>query len=115
MKTATAALLSAPRIVSPALRKTPSSSTTSTWPLCGTVSMWAQNITHSSLRPGSRASRLPAPACGRPGGVVLADLEPERAQLGGDRVGDLTLLAGRAADLAEPDEGLVQSLHGPTG
>ncbi len=33
MKTATAALLSAPRIVSPALRKTPSSSTTSTCPL----------------------------------------------------------------------------------
>ena len=28
--------------------------------------MWAQNITHSSLRPGSRASRLPAPASAGP-------------------------------------------------
>ena len=57
MKTATAALLSAPRIVSPRLRKTPSSSTTSTWPLCGTVSMWAQNITHpvAAARPSGRS------------------------------------------------------------
>ncbi len=66
MKTATAALLSAPRIVSPRLRKTPSSSITSTRPLCGTVSRWAQNITHSSVAPGSRASRLPAPASAGP-------------------------------------------------
>ncbi len=66
MNTATAALLSAPRIVSPALRKTPSDSTTSIRPLCGTVSMWAQNITHSSLCPGRRAIRFPAPASAGP-------------------------------------------------
>ena len=65
--------------------------------------------------PGSRATMLPGPGFGRPGGVVLAHLEPERAQFGGDRVGDLALLAGRAADLAEPNEGLVQPLHGETG
>ena len=66
MKTATAALLSAPRIVSPRLRKTPSSSTTSICPRCGTVSRWAQNITHSSVRPGRRARMLPAPASAGP-------------------------------------------------
>ena len=65
-KTATAALLSAPRIVSPRLRKTPSSSTTSIRPGCGTVSMWAQNIAQASLRPGRRARRLPDPACAGP-------------------------------------------------
>ena len=70
--------------------------------------MWAQNITQPSLLPGSRASRLPAPASAGPGGVVLADLEPERPQFGRERVGDLALLPGRAADLAEPGEGLVE-------
>ncbi len=55
---------------------------------------------------------------GRPGGVVLGDLHPQRSQLGGDGVGDLALLAGRAADLAEPREGLEESgvpLHGTQG
>ncbi len=51
----------------------------------------------------------------RPGGVVLAHLEPKRAQLGGNRVRHLALLARGATDLAETNERLVQSLHGPTG
>ena len=48
----------------------------------------------------------------RPGGIVLAHLEAERAQLGDDRVRHLALLAGRAADLAEPNKRLVKPLHG---
>ena len=56
---ATAALLSAPRIVSPALSQPPSTSTGSTTPSWGTVSMCAQSITERSERPGMRASRLP--------------------------------------------------------
>ena len=61
-RTATAALLSAPRIVSPRLRKTPSSSSTSIGPSCGhRVEVGAEH--HPALpRPGTRAIRLPAPA-----------------------------------------------------
>ena len=70
--------------------------------------MWAQNISQRSPLPGQPGQQVARPGFGRAGGVVLADLEPERPQLGGDRVGDLALLPGRAADLAEPDERLVQ-------
>ena len=67
-------------------------------------------------RPGVTTPRQPGEDVARPrlcraGGVVLADLEPHRPQLGDQRVGDLALLAGDAADLAEPDEPLVQPLH----
>src|SRR5919199_6505724 len=63
---ATVALLSAPRIVSPALSQAPSTSTGSTTPSCGTVSRCAHSTTERSpLRPGRRARRLPAspPIC----------------------------------------------------
>jgi hypothetical protein len=62
--------------------------------------------------PGQARQQVPGAGAGRAGGLVLADLEPERPQLGGDGIGDLALLSGRAADLAEPDEGLVQSRVG---
>ena len=78
---------------------------------CGTVSMWAQNITQCSPLPGQPRQEVPGPGFGRPGGVVLAHLEPERPQLGRDRVGDLALLPCRAADLAQSDEPLVEPLH----
>src|SRR3954447_2078056 len=57
---ATAALLSAPRIVSPALTQPPSTHTGSTVPSCGTVSRCAQSRTErSGSRPAIRVSRLP--------------------------------------------------------
>jgi hypothetical protein len=56
--------------------------------------------------------QVPGPGFSRTGRVVLGDLEPERAQFGAQRVGDLALLAGRAADLAEPDEGVPKPLDG---
>ncbi len=64
ISTVTAALLSAPRIVSPALRRTPPSSTTSISSSWGTVSRWAKNEIQPSApsRPGIVAIRLPAPA-----------------------------------------------------
>ena len=70
--------------------------------------MWAQNITQLVALPRQPREQVPRPGFGRPGGVVLAHLEPQRPQLGRERVGDLALLAGRAADLAEPDEGLEE-------
>ena len=83
----------------------PSSRTTSTGAASGTVSRWAQSrIVRAPSGPAMRASRLPAsePVVGA--AAVLLDLEPERAQLGGHRVGHRPLAAGRALDLAEPDE-----------
>ena len=115
MKTATAALLSAPRIVSPRLRKTPSSSTTSIWPGCGNgVDVGAEHRPTIGAA-GQAGDDVPGARFGRPGGVVLAHLEPQRPQLGEDRVGDLALLPGRAADLAESNERLVKPVHGGTG
>ncbi len=84
---------------------------TSIWPGCGTVSMWAQNITQRSELPGQAGDDVAGPGFGRPGRVVLAHLQAESAQFGEQRVGDLALLPGRTADLAEPDERLVQPLH----
>jgi hypothetical protein len=55
------------------------------------------------------------PGFRRPGGIVLTDLEPERAQLGGNRVRHLALLARGATDLAQTNESLVKPLHDPTG
>ncbi len=110
MKTATAALLSAPRIVSPRLRKTPSSfDHLDLAPVRDRVEVGAE---HHPLLAAARQPReqVAGARFGRPGGVVLAHLEAQRPQLGGDRVGDLALLARRAADLAEPDERLVQAL-----
>ncbi len=71
-------------------------------------------------RPAVGAARQPRDdvpgACfRRPGSVVLAHIQPQRPQLGEDRVGDLALLPGRAADLAEPDKGLMKPVHGGTG
>ena len=68
---ATAALLSAPRIVSPALSQPPSTSTGSTTPSWGTVSRCAQSITERSERPGMRAKQVAALRAGLGGGVVL--------------------------------------------
>ncbi len=110
MKTATAALLSAPRIVSPALRKTPSSLTTSTRPLCGTVSICAQNITYSSRSPATRASRFPAPASAGPAASSSSTSSPSARSSAAKRVGDLALLTGRRPDLAEPRKGVVKPL-----
>ena len=105
MKTATAALLSAPRIVSPRLRKTPSSSTTSIWPVVRDgVEVGAEHHPLARARPGSRASRLPAPASAGPAASSSLTSSPSARSSARDRVGDLALLAGRAADLAEPDE-----------
>ena len=42
------------------------------------------------------------------GGVILAHLHPQGAELGEDRIDDLALLPGRAANLAKPDECLAQ-------
>ena len=58
----TADLLSAPRIVPPAFRTTPSSTTGSSGPCGGTVSRWAQRKSGVPpfVRPGTRQSRLPA-------------------------------------------------------
>ena len=108
MKTATAALLSAPRIVSPRLRKTPSSIHHLDLPPVGDrVEVGAEH--HPIVAaPGQPGEDVPGPGFGRPGGAVLAHLEPDRPQLSRDRVGDLALLAGRAADLAESNERLVQ-------
>ena len=108
MKTATAALLSAPRIVSPRLRKTPSSSTTSIWPSCGTVSRWAQNITHSSVRPGRRASRLPAPASAGPAASSSLTSSPSARSSAATVSATSRSSPVGTADLAEPNEGLVQ-------
>src|SRR4051794_4244270 len=60
--TAIAALLSAPRIASLRLRRTPSTSSTCTGASSGTVSRWAQRriVRASSEGAGRRASRLPA-------------------------------------------------------
>src|SRR3954451_227545 len=56
---ATVALLSAPRIVSPALSHAPSTSTGSTAPSCGAVAGGGRGSPERSRRPGSRASRWP--------------------------------------------------------
>ncbi len=67
---------------------------------------------HPVLRaPGQPSEQIPRARLGRAGGVVLAHLEPERPQLGRDGVGDLALLPGRAADLAEPDESVVAGVR----
>ncbi len=50
-----------------------------------------------------------------PGGVVLDHVDPERAQLGDHVVGDRALVAGRARDLAEAGEALVETPVGLVG
>jgi len=85
----TAALSSAPRIVSPALRATPFSMTTRISPATGTVSMCAHRaIGVPAPRPGTRTTRLPAPAAGARRRVVLVGLKASGADLGDDEVGD---------------------------
>ena len=82
---------------------------------CGTVSMWAQNIAQRSERPGRRARMLPAPASAGPAASSSLTSSPSARSSASDRVGDLALLPGRAADLAEPNERLVQPVHDETG
>ena len=89
--TATAALLSAPRIPSLAFSQTPSTSTGSTGACSGTVSRWAHSSSERRRRPrrlrvpvaaaGRRASRLPQSEPVERPGVVLLDLDAQRAQL----------------------------------
>jgi hypothetical protein len=58
--TATADLLSAPRIVPPALRTSPSSTTGSIGPVGGTVSRWAQRkIGVPAVVPSTRVKMFP--------------------------------------------------------
>ena len=60
MIVATAALLSAPRMPSLRLRRTPPSRSTSTGAASGTVSRWAQSrMVRAPSGPGTRAIRLP--------------------------------------------------------
>ncbi len=63
---------------------------------------------HHPLIAGPRQPRQQVPGAGfrRPGGVVLAHLEPERPQLRRGGVGHLALLPRRAADLAKASERL---------
>ena len=108
---ATAALLSAPRIASLALRSAPPSCTTFTGAASGTVSRWAHSrIVRAPSGPSMRASRLPASEPVSDPLVVLLDLEPELAELGGHRVGHGPLALGRALDLAQAHEVGDQSL-----
>ena len=68
--------------------------------------------------PGDPRQQVPRPRFSGPGRVVLLDLQPERPQFGRQRVGDLALLPGRRADLAEPRKGVVEPLvprHRATG
>ncbi len=60
--------------------------------------------------PGDPRQQISSSGFRGPGGVVLGDLQPHRPQFGRQGVGDLALLTGRAADLAKPDEGVVEPL-----
>ena len=82
MKTATAALSSAPRTVAPRLRTTPSALDLLRRASWDRVEVGAEHRRRLTT-PGSRATRLPAPSRCRARRVVLVHLEAERSQLGG--------------------------------
>ena len=108
--TATADLLSAPRMPSLAFSQRPSTSTGSTAAASGTVSRWAHRSRLPEPRPGIRASRLPAsePAAGPLSSSSTSS--PRAAQLLGEPVGDGALAPRRALDAAQRRERLVQAL-----
>ena len=108
----TADLLSAPRIVPPAFRTTPSSPTTgSSGPCGGTVSRCAQKKigVPPSVSAGQAAEQVPDRRVDLRAGVVLLDLEAERPQLGDDAVGDRALLSRRAGDRSKLEEEVEHS------
>ena len=84
----------------------PSSPTTgSSGPCGGTVSRCAQKKIGSRLDAAREAAeQVPDRRADRRPAVVLLDVEPERAQLLGDAVGDRALLARRARDRGELEE-----------
>ena len=111
----TADLLSAPRIVPPAFRTTPSSTTGSSGPDGGTVSRCAQK--KSGVAGGRRLEPHVDVAHRRAdlgAAAVLVRLEAEIAQIAQDDVGDGALLARRARDRGELEkqlEGAARRTH----
>ena len=56
------------------------------------------------------SDQVACPRARRAGGAVLDELDPQLAQLGGHRVGDRPLVAGRTRNLAEAHEAFVHAL-----
>jgi hypothetical protein len=76
------------------------------------VEVSAEEDRRSTLEP----SRQPAQQVARVGvdaraGVVFLDLDAQGAQLGGDTIGDRTLVPGRARDCAELREEVERRGH----
>jgi len=64
---------------------------------------------HPSISPSRHpGENVPGTGLGGSRGVILANLKPQRPQLGSHSVGNLALFPGWAANLAKPDEGLVK-------
>ena len=106
---ATAALLSAPRIVSPALSQPPSTSTGSTTPSCGTVSRCAHSSTVRSARPGIRASRLPHSVPSSAAASSSETAKPSASSSPRTRARHRALAPGDARDRAQLGEEVVQA------
>ena len=114
---ATAALLSAPRIVPPAFRTTPSSTTGSSAAVGGTVSRCAQRKIGTPPFcevAGSRASRLPASEPIRGPASSSSTSSARRLEIRADPVGDRALLARWARDRGQLGEELEDVRHGPS-
>jgi hypothetical protein len=61
------------------------------------------------VAPRQPRQQVPGPRLRRPGRVVLAELEAELAQLGGDHVRHGPLVPGGTRRLTEPDEAVVKA------
>ena len=107
--TATAALLSAPRIASLAFSYPPSTSTGSISATGGTVSRWAQSMMLFGPGAGDPREQIARVGTSRRCGVVLGDLKPNRTELAGDVIDARALVARRALDPAQRNERVVQT------
>ena len=103
---ATAALLSAPRIVPEELRTTPSATTGSIGPCGGTVSRCEQSMigTPPGCGAGKTANDVAGLARNQRSGAVLMRIEPQPAQIGEHIVGGRSLLARRARNASQLGE-----------
>jgi hypothetical protein len=99
---ATAALLSAPRIASLRFVRMPLD--LHRGGERDGVDVGAEQDRGGAVRPRYARQQVACPRTRLVGGVVLLDVQPERAQLLRHGVGDGALVTGRALDLAEPHE-----------